>query len=87
MEASTSNQPERSRYTISVDGDIVGKAYYTDESGTRIFTHTEVDEAYTGHGLATQLVSFAVADSRENGIVVEATCPLVSAYLAKHPEG
>ena len=87
MEASTSNQPERTRYTISVDGDIVGKAYYTDESGTRTFTHTEVDDAYTGQGLATQLVSFAVADSRENGIVVEATCPLVSAYLAKHPEG
>jgi predicted GNAT family acetyltransferase len=86
MEPTIEHLAERSRYTISVDDTVVGKAYYTDEAGTRTFTHTEVDEAYGGQGLATKLVAFAVADTREAGIPVAATCPLVSAYLAKHPD-
>lgn len=86
MEPIVENVAERSRYTISVDGSVVGKAYYTDEAATRTFTHTEVDGAHAGQGLATKLVAFAVADAREAGLTVAATCPLVSAYLAKHPE-
>jgi len=85
MEPAIEHLPERSRFTISVDDTVVGTAYYTEGDGTRTFTHTEVDEAYTGRGLATALVAFAVAKTRESGITVEATCPLVSAYLAKHP--
>jgi len=85
MEPTIEHLPERSRFTISIDDTVVGKAYYTDDAGTRTFTHTEVDEAYSGQGLATKLVAFAVATTREAGIPIEATCPLVSAYLAKHP--
>lgn len=86
MEPTIEHVPDRSRYTISIDGAVVGKAYYSDGDGTRSFTHTEVDDAHAGQGLATRLVAFAVADTRAAGITATATCPLVSAYLAKHPE-
>jgi uncharacterized protein len=86
MDSTVEHLADRSRYTISVEAAVVGRAYYTDGAGTRTFTHTEVDADHAGHGLATKLVAFAVADSREAGLTVAATCPLVSAYLAKHPE-
>ena len=76
---------DRDRYILTVDGSPVGKALYTDDGATRTFVHTEVDPQFSGHGLGTQLVAFAVADARTAGKTVEATCPLVTAYLAKHP--
>jgi predicted GNAT family acetyltransferase len=76
---------DRSRYVLTVDGSPVGKALYQDDGATRTFVHTEVDPEYGGQGLGTQLVAFAVADARAAGKTVEATCPLVTAYLTKNP--
>jgi predicted GNAT family acetyltransferase len=77
--------PDRSRYTLELDGRVIGKALYGDEGATRTFVHTEVDAEFTGHGLATSLIAQAVAHSREAGKTVQATCPLVAAYLDKNP--
>ena len=77
--------PDRSRYVLELDGRVIGKALYGDEGATRTFVHTEVDAEFTGHGLATSLIAQAVADSRAAGKTVQATCPLVAAYLEKNP--
>ena len=85
MDTTITLAADRNRYVLTVDGSLVGKALYTDDGATRTFVHTEVDPEYGGRGLGTQLVAFAVADAREAGKSVEATCPLVAAYLLKHP--
>ncbi|WP_232718315.1 GNAT family N-acetyltransferase [Gordonia metallireducens] len=85
------------RYEITVegtsDGDLVaGFAEYrdrADDSGAvteRVFFHTEVAEEFGGRGLATILVREALDDARSRGLVIVGVCPLVAAFLKKHPE-
>ena len=80
------HNPGRSRFEILVDGAVVGKTYYRDDDGRRTFTHTEVDPSHQGRGLATQLIEFALAATREAGLRIAAECPTVTAYLGRHPE-
>ncbi|GAB83798.1 GNAT family N-acetyltransferase [Gordonia rubripertincta] len=84
------------RYEITVDGTtdgvVAGFAEYRDRadgSGTdteRVFFHTEVAEEFGGRGLATILVREALDDARSRGLVIVGVCPLVGAFLKKHPE-
>lgn len=78
------------RYTISVEGQVAGFTEFADrESGDaiqRVFYHTEVDEAFGGRGLATILVTEALNDVRAQGKRIVGVCPMVAAFLKKHPE-
>jgi predicted GNAT family acetyltransferase len=74
------------RYELSVDGAIAGRCNYRDAGPRRVFIHTEVDAEFTGRGLATRLIEYALADCRRQGMRIVAQCPMVSAYLRKHHE-
>ena len=50
-----SDHPEVERYEISVDGRRAGLAAYELEGDVITFTHTEIDDAYEGQGLGSQL--------------------------------
>jgi uncharacterized protein len=76
----------RHRFEIHLGRTVIGTSYYRAEPGRRVFTHTEVDPDYQGHGLATQLIEHALTDTREAGLRLVAQCPTVAAYVAKHPE-
>ena len=54
--------------------------------GERIFTHTEVDDAFEGRGLATILIGEALQATRDAGLRIVAVCPMVAAYIDKHHE-
>jgi predicted GNAT family acetyltransferase len=76
-----------SRYDASTDaGVIAGFTEYDDRDGVRVFTHTEVDDAYEGHGVGAALVRGALDDVRARGMAVRTTCPFVEGYLDEHPE-
>jgi uncharacterized protein len=74
----------KNRYEIHLGSTVVGFSKYSDEDGRRLFLHTEVDPDYQGHGLATQLIEHALADTRASGKRIVALCPMVAAYVAKH---
>ncbi len=76
----------RDRYTIAVDGKEVGHAEFHDRPGARVFTHTEVDEAYEGRGLATILITRALQETRAAGLRIVPVCPMVVNYVSKHDE-
>lgn len=76
----------RNRFEIHLAGEVIGKSVYRVEEGRRIFTHTEVHPDHQGQGLATQLIAFALNDTRAAGLRVVALCPSVAAYVAKHHE-
>jgi predicted GNAT family acetyltransferase len=78
--------PERDRFTLSVDGEVIGKALYTDADGTRTFVHTEVDPAHEGNGYASRLIERAVAETRAANLRIVGQCPMVAHWLSKHPE-
>ena len=74
----------RNRFEIHLGSDVIGKTVYRLEGGHRVFTHTEVDPDYQGHGLASQLIEFALNDTKAAGLRIVAVCPTVTAYVAKH---
>jgi uncharacterized protein len=84
--APTEVTKEADQYTISVDGNKVGKAEFLDRGERRIFTHTEIDKNHEGRGLATILVEHALRDTRDAGLRIKALCPMVIGFLEKHPE-
>lgn len=73
-------------YTIAVDGETVGLAEVADRGNQRVFYHTEVEERFGGRGLASILVREALAASRGDGKRVVPVCPMVAAFIEKHPE-
>jgi len=73
------------RYTITVDGEVAGFIDYHDRGSNRAMLHTEVNDAFEGHGLGSTLVSAALDDARSRGLAVLPYCPFVRSYLASHP--
>ncbi len=72
------------RYEILVDGAVAGFAAFQ-ESDTHIaFTHTELDDAYQGKGLASQLAGEAIADSVSRDLIIIPVCPYMARYLERH---
>ena len=89
-QATVSDVPEAQRYQITTDEQVAGFTAYRDrdhdQASERIFFHTEIDDAFGGRGLATILITEALNDTREQGKVIVGVCPLVAAFLEKHPE-
>lgn len=55
------------------------------ESETHIaFTHTEIDDAYQGHGLGSRLAEAAVADAVARDLTIIPLCPYIARYLERH---
>lgn len=79
------NNPEASRYEISVDGVLAGFTDYVDEGEVLVMPHTEVFDDFEGQGLAAILVTGALDDVRANHRVVRPDCPYVARFLGKHP--
>lgn len=79
--------PERSRYAILIDGEVAGFTLAKEGAdGVLLFSHTEVDDAYEGQGLASKLVAGALDHVRAHGRRIEVTCEYVLGFLEKHPE-
>jgi predicted GNAT family acetyltransferase len=75
------------RYEACDDAGVVaGFAEYRDTDGVRVFTHTEVDDAFEGHGVGSTLAEAALDDVRERGLKLRSTCHFISGYVEKHPE-
>lgn len=77
-----------SAYTVHLaDGTLAGRADFIDHpeaDGERIFIHTEIDQEFSGRGLAGILVREALADSVRKNLAVVPLCPLFAAHLKSH---
>ena len=79
--------PERSRFVLERDGEVIGKAYYQRGPGVITFTHTEVDPSIQERGLGSLIAKTALdAVAAEEGTRVVAKCPFIAAYIERHPE-
>lgn len=85
MSAVRDNLSER-RYEIYDDEQVLGFAQYRLTPGRIAFTHTLVDPAFSGRGLAHQLVDMALEDARRRGLAVLPFCPYVRKVIADNPE-
>ncbi len=81
------DNPEQQRYeAIGEAGVVAGFAEYRDVAGSRVFTHTEVDDAYEGQGVGSALAGGALADVRERGLSIQVRCEFIQDYIDRHPE-
>ena len=81
------DNPERSRYEAAIDGQVAGFAEYTLAGKRIVFTHTEVDEAFEGEGVGSQLARQALDDVRDNRqLEVVPICPFIAGWIKRHPE-
>ena len=82
----TLNEDEK-RYEARVDGELAGAAYFDAADDLIVFTHTEVDDAYEGHGVGSALARGALDDVRTDGRrKVVARCPFIKAWIDRHPD-
>jgi len=71
-------------FTVAVEGQRVGLVQFVERDEHRVFLHTEVEPAFGGRGLATVLITQALAATRADGRRIVALCPMVAAYLKEH---
>lgn len=71
-----------------VDGKkaLVGEVAFPQVDGVIQITHTFVDEAYRGQGIAGKLLDALVAELRKRGEKALPVCTYSVSYFAKHPE-
>lgn len=80
------DHPESERYEVRVGGELAGFADYQRGPGQIAFTHTEVDSAYSGQGLAGRLAQKSLDDAQAAGNEVLPFCPFYRGWIAKHPD-
>jgi predicted GNAT family acetyltransferase len=78
--------PDRERYELSLEGEVVGFTAYRARPRLIAFVHTEVDERVQGRGLGDRLIRFALEDARARGLAVLPFCPFVKSFIERHRE-
>ncbi|MDO5058568.1 MAG: GNAT family N-acetyltransferase [Neisseria sp.] len=76
---------EAKRFEIREEGHIAFEDYELFDGGIA-YTHTEVPPELGGRGIASFLIKYILDDAAAKGLKVKPVCPLVRAYIAKHPE-
>lgn len=83
-ELTVTRNDDASRYEIHSDGILAGFADFQRRPGEILFTHTEIDHAFQGRGLAGALAADALADAVASGDTIVPHCPYIAGYLKKH---
>ena len=77
--------PDRHRYELLIDGDVMGFVDYHLRGGTIMMLHTEVDPAFDGRGFGSRLARHVLDDARARGLRVILRCPFIRSYVERHP--
>jgi hypothetical protein len=74
------------RYELFVGDAVAGFAEFHESGNRVVFTHSEVDGAYSGRGLGKVLAAGALDDTVARAKVIVPVCPFIAAYLEKNPD-
>ncbi len=85
-DADVQRNDDRSRYELTVDGDLVGIADFLVDDGRVVLPHTEISGRLRGQGLGAVLVRGALDDIRSRGRSVVPQCWYVADFIEAHPE-
>ena len=86
MTTTVRDNPSQNRYEIHLDDQLAGFSEYKLNPGRIAFTHTQVDPAFSGRGLARQLVGEELEDARRRGLAVLPFCPYVRKVIVQNPD-
>ncbi|WP_250007422.1 NAD(+)/NADH kinase [Actinoplanes sp. M2I2] len=77
---------EQQRYELLIGGEVAGVLHYRRHGDSIELMHTEIEQRFSGRGLAGRLAAAALEDARGRATPVRPTCPFVIGYLERHPE-
>lgn len=75
---------ENQEFTTTKDGHSGELAYARPAEGFIDFTHTFVDEALRGQGVADELARAALAFAREQQLKVKTSCTFMAGFVQRH---
>jgi uncharacterized protein len=78
--------PERSRYELVADDQVIGFADYHDDGQALIFPHTVIGPAHRGKGNGDILVRGALDHVRSQGRTIVPSCWFVREFVDLHPD-
>jgi uncharacterized protein len=85
MELQVVDNPDKARFEILADGEVVGFVDYSLRDGQIAFLHAETDDRFRGHGVAGHLIQSSLDSARERHLAVLPYCPFVRSWIADHP--
>lgn len=74
---------EQLRYEVYSDGKLAGFTQYHLTGNRVVFTHTEIDKAFSGQGLGKVLAGEALDDVVGEGGVIVPMCEFIAGYVRK----
>ena len=81
------HDPLSRRYEAVDDGNVIGFAAYQLTDELVVFTHTEVEPAFEGKGVAGALARHALDEVADEGSrKVMPLCPFIKAWIQRHPD-
>jgi uncharacterized protein len=80
------NNTEKQQYEAKVDGKVVAFAEYRPIGQSIMFTHTEVNEDLEGKGVGSQLIRYALEDTKAKGMTAIPMCPFVKIFIQRHKD-
>ena len=78
VDTTVRDNPDRNRYELVLDGEVVGIADYRIDGDRVVMPHTVIDPARRGGGLGAVLVQGALDDIRRAGRTVVPACWFVA---------
>ena len=81
---SIKHDPASQEFATTRDGHSAELAYARPSDDVIDFTHTFVDEALRGQGLADELARAALAFARTEKLKVKTTCTFMAGFVKKH---
>jgi predicted GNAT family acetyltransferase len=85
MGQSVTDETAEQQFALSMDGSTATLEYK--RHGDRLhLLHTEVPEAFRGHGVGALLVEAALAKARADHLVIVPWCPYARRWLEEHAD-
>ena len=80
------DNPDRCRYELVVDGEIVSIADYDLHGDTVVVPHVETAPAHRGQGNADRLMAGVLTNLRATDRTIVPLCPFAADYIRQHPD-
>ena len=87
MDKKIVKEPDATRYTLRIDGELASSVDYSVTGNSISFTHTFTNPKLRGRGLAGEIVEFAINDVESTtDYRVIPMCWYVGKWFDEHPE-
>jgi len=86
MDVEVADNPDKDRFEVLADGELAGFVQYHLRGDEIAFTHTQTDDRFRGHGLASRLVQASLDAARERHLAILPYCPFMRSWITEHRE-